>query len=117
MCLAIPARIIELLDGDDCVVELDGVRKRISLALVEDAKLGDYVIVHVGYALSRLDPEDAEETLALFARAGDPLTADVAALAGGGRADLVPDSVPAGAPDFEQERPLTGRGQIGQGEQ
>ena len=53
MCLAIPARIVELLDGDQCRVELGGVRKEISLALVDDAAVGDYVIVHVGYALTK----------------------------------------------------------------
>ncbi|GAB1461085.1 HypC/HybG/HupF family hydrogenase formation chaperone [Thauera sp.] len=73
MCLAIPARIVELLDGDQCRVELGGVRKEISLALVDDAAVGDYVIVHVGYALTKLDPEEAAQTLALFAEAGiDP---------------------------------------------
>ena len=70
MCLTIPARVIERLAGDDAVVELDGVRKTISLALVDDVAVGDYVIVHVGFALSRLDPEEAEQTLALFAEAG-----------------------------------------------
>lgn len=79
MCLAIPARIVELLDGDDCRVDLGGVRKQISLALVEGAAVGDYVIVHVGYALTRLDPEEAEHTLALFAEAG----IDVVAASGG----------------------------------
>lgn len=69
MCLAIPARIVECLDDDQAVVDLDGVRKRISLALVEDVGPGDYVIVHVGYALSRLDPDEAEATLALFREA------------------------------------------------
>lgn len=73
MCLALPARIVELLDGDQCRVELGGVRKEISLALVDDAAVGDYVIVHVGYALTKLDPEEAAQTLALFAEAGiDP---------------------------------------------
>jgi hydrogenase expression/formation protein HypC len=48
-------------------VDLDGVRKEISLALLDDVRVGDYVILHVGYALSRLDPEEAEKTLALFA--------------------------------------------------
>ncbi len=81
MCLAIPARIVELLDGDQCRVELGGVRKEISLALVDDAAVGDYVIVHVGYALTKLDPEEAAQTLALFAEAGiDP----AGALAGDG---------------------------------
>ena len=81
MCLAIPARIIELLDGAQCRVELGGVRKEISLALVDDAAVGDYVIVHVGYALTKLDPGEAAQTLALFAEAGiDP----AGALAGDG---------------------------------
>ena len=76
MCLAIPARIVELLAGDQCRVELGGVRKEISLALVDGAAVGDYVIVHVGFALSRLDQEEAEQTLALFARTGaDPAAA------------------------------------------
>jgi hydrogenase expression/formation protein HypC len=52
------------------VVDLAGVRKEISLALVDRVAVGDYVIVHVGYALTRLDPEEAEKTLATFAEAG-----------------------------------------------
>lgn len=70
MCLAIPAQVIELRDGDNAVVDLAGVRKEISLSLVEDVQVGDYVIVHVGYALNKLDPEEAEKTLALFAEMG-----------------------------------------------
>jgi hydrogenase expression/formation protein HypC len=67
MCLAIPVRVVELRGEDTAVVDLDGIRKEISLALVDGVALGDYVILHVGYALSRLDPEEAERTLALFA--------------------------------------------------
>lgn len=67
MCLAIPARIEELTTGDNAIVDLGGVRKEISLALVEDVAVGDYVIVHVGYALQKLDREEAERTLELFA--------------------------------------------------
>jgi len=70
MCLAIPARVAELLDNDNAVVDLGGVRKEISLALVDGIVVGDYVIVHVGYALNRLDPEEAEKTLQLFAEIG-----------------------------------------------
>lgn len=70
MCLAIPAQVVELLDNDGAVVELGGVRKEISLALVDGVTVGDYVIVHVGYALNRLDPEEAEKTLQLFAEIG-----------------------------------------------
>lgn len=67
MCLAIPVRVVQLLDDDAAIVELDGIRKQISLALVDGVQVGDYVILHVGYALSRLDPVEAERTLALFA--------------------------------------------------
>ena len=67
MCLAIPALIVELLPDDMARIDLDGVRKEISLSLVEGAQVGDYVIVHVGYALQLLDPEEAAQTLALFA--------------------------------------------------
>jgi hydrogenase expression/formation protein HypC len=66
MCLAIPVQVTELLDDDMARVTLDGVSKVISLALVEDVRVGDYVILHVGYALNKLDPGEAEKTLALL---------------------------------------------------
>jgi hydrogenase expression/formation protein HypC len=67
MCLAVPALVVKRLEGDDALIDLGGVRKQVSLALVPDAAAGDYVIVHVGYAISRLDPGEAQKTLALFA--------------------------------------------------
>ncbi|HEX5364152.1 MAG TPA: HypC/HybG/HupF family hydrogenase formation chaperone [Gallionella sp.] len=70
MCLAIPARIEEMVGADSAIVNLGGMRKEVSLALVEDVAVGDYVIVHVGYALQRLDTEEAERTLAAFAEMG-----------------------------------------------
>jgi len=70
MCLAIPALVSELLPDDMAKVSLDGVTKEISLAMVEDVAVGDYVIIHVGYALSKIDAEEAEKTLALLAEAG-----------------------------------------------
>jgi hydrogenase expression/formation protein HypC len=70
MCLAVPVRVVELRGGDAAMVDLGGIRKEISLALVDDVAVGDYVILHVGYALARLDPAEAERTLALFAQAG-----------------------------------------------
>jgi len=70
MCLALPVRVVELKGGDMAVVDLGGVRKEISLALVDGVTTGDYVILHVGYALTRLDPAEAERTLATFAAAG-----------------------------------------------
>lgn len=67
MCLAIPARVEQFTATDTAIVNLDGMRKEISLALVEDVAVGDYVIVHVGYALQKLDEEEALQTLAMFA--------------------------------------------------
>jgi len=67
MCLAIPACVEQLISEDSAIVNLGGVRKEISLALVEDIAVGDYVIVHVGFALQKLDPEEAAQTLAMFA--------------------------------------------------
>ena len=67
MCLALPARVVELTAEDSAVVDLGGVRKQVSLALVEGIAVGDYVIVHVGHAIGLLDAEEAEKTLALFA--------------------------------------------------
>lgn len=67
MCLALPAEVVERLEGDEAMVNLGGVRKAISLALVPEACVGDYVIVHVGHAIGLLDPEEARRTLALFA--------------------------------------------------
>jgi hydrogenase expression/formation protein HypC len=70
MCLAIPALVSELLPDDMAKVSLDGVMKTISIAMVEDVVPGDYVIVHVGYALAKIDADEAEKTLALLAEAG-----------------------------------------------
>ncbi|CCQ75224.1 HypC/HybG/HupF family hydrogenase formation chaperone [Magnetospira sp. QH-2] len=75
MCLAIPGKITDMLEDDMARVEVGGVGKEVSLALVEGAGVGDYVIIHVGYALSKLDPEEAEKTLALFAEAGELVAA------------------------------------------
>jgi hydrogenase expression/formation protein HypC len=66
MCLAIPALVTELLPDGMAQVSLDGVSKVISLALVDDVAVGDYVILHVGYALTRLDAAEAERTLELL---------------------------------------------------
>ena len=70
MCLAIPVRVVSLVAPDAALIDVGGVRKEISLALVDDIVPGDYVIVHVGYALTRLDPDAAQQTLRTFAEAG-----------------------------------------------
>jgi len=67
MCLAIPALLVEKRPNDQALVDLGGIRKPVSIALVPEANVGDYVIVHVGHAIGVLDPEEAQKTLALFA--------------------------------------------------
>lgn len=67
MCLAVPVRVVEVLPEEQAVVEVGGVRNRVSLALVESVAPGDYLIVHAGFAINRLDVAEAEKSLALFA--------------------------------------------------
>ena len=66
MCLAVPVRVAALLDDQWVETEVGGIRSRVSIALLDGVALGDYVIVHAGFAITRLDVEDAERTLALF---------------------------------------------------
>lgn len=71
MCLALPAKIVSIDElTDSAVVALGEVKKEVSLALVEGVQPGDYVLIHVGYALNTVSPEEAEQTLKLFAEAG-----------------------------------------------
>ncbi len=65
MCLAVPAKVIEL-NGDNAIVDLDGTRKETSTLLLDEVAVGDYVLIHVGYALERIDPVEAAKTLKLF---------------------------------------------------
>lgn len=68
MCLALPALVVALQDGEPmATVDLGGVRKQVSVELTPEARVGDYVIVHVGHAIGVLDAAEAERTLALFA--------------------------------------------------
>ena len=66
MCLAIPAEVTKLLPDEMAIVSIDGVSKEISVALIENLAVGDYVIIHVGYALTKIDPEEARRTLELL---------------------------------------------------
>ncbi len=71
MCLALPAQVVVIDENTDmAMVALGEVRKEVSLALVEDVAIGDFVLIHVGYALNKVSPEEAERTLQLFAEAG-----------------------------------------------
>ena len=65
MCLAIPA-LIKLIEDKEADVEIGGITRRVSLWLTPEAKVGDYVLVHTGYAINIVDQEEAQETLRLF---------------------------------------------------
>ena len=66
MCLAVPMKIVTM-DGESVVAEIDGVRREASLMMLnEKVAVGDYVLIHAGFAISRLDAEEAEETLELM---------------------------------------------------
>jgi hydrogenase expression/formation protein HypC len=70
MCLAIPMKLIqrEEIQG---TVEVDGVRREVSLLLLDDARVGEYLLVHAGYAIGRVDETEALETLALLRAVAD----------------------------------------------
>lgn len=70
MCLAIPSRIVEL-DGDNAIVDCIGYRYRAKTTLLPDAKKGDLVLVHAGFAISLVDEEEARETWQLLAQIND----------------------------------------------
>ena len=71
MCLALPAMVVAIdTDTDMATVALGEVKREVSLALVEDVHINDYVLIHVGYALNKISVDEAEKTLDLFAEAG-----------------------------------------------
>ncbi len=65
MCLAIPAKIIKI-KGEIAEVEIGGIRKETSIALVKDVKEGDYVLIHTGYAIAKINEEEAKELIELW---------------------------------------------------
>ena len=66
MCLAVPVRVIQI-DGLKALVELGGLARQASIMLVPDTQVGDYVLLHAGFAIQKLDEKEAEETMRLFA--------------------------------------------------
>lgn len=65
MCVAVPAEVLEI-EGSMATLDYGGVRRQANIDFLEDVKVGDYVVVHVGFAIQKLDREDAQETLALW---------------------------------------------------
>jgi hydrogenase expression/formation protein HypC len=65
MCLGVPVKIVQI-KGNEGVAEFKGVKKKINLELLENVKKGDYVILHAGFAIQKMEPKEALETLKLF---------------------------------------------------
>ncbi len=65
MCLSIPAKI-ENISENEAIVNLSGNRMKVSLDLLDEVKIGDYVLVHAGYAIQKIDEKEAEETLMMI---------------------------------------------------
>lgn len=72
MCLAIPGKVIEITDADNRIakVEVGGVRRNVNTALLDEVRIGDYVLIHVGFAMSKVDEAEARKTLALMQELG-----------------------------------------------
>jgi hydrogenase expression/formation protein HypC len=72
MCLAIPGKIVEIVDAENHIakVEIGGVRRAVNIGMLDDIVLGDYVLVHVGFAMSKIDEKQAHETLRLLQELG-----------------------------------------------
>ena len=82
MCLAIPGQIIAVEDAVNhlAMVEVAGVRRRINVGLIDDARAGDWVLIHVGFAMSRIDEAEAEATLEFLSQLGVPFEEELAEL-------------------------------------
>jgi hydrogenase expression/formation protein HypC len=74
MCLAIPGKIVEIVDDENRIVKVDvgGVRRNINVGMLDphEAQVGNYVLIHVGFAMSRIDEREAEETLRMLRELG-----------------------------------------------
>lgn len=70
MCLAVPMRLVRR-DGDIGLLELDGIQREVSLALLQDSELGDYLLVHAGFAIGKVDEEEARITIQLLKEVAD----------------------------------------------
>lgn len=113
MCLGIPGRITEIRTDSGLAmgrVDFGGVRKEACLAYVPDAKVGDYVVVHVGFAISKVDEDEAHRTLEILSEMGDLVRQELATMGPGMSAPAVQDdpATPAAAPAVSGEPPRAG---------
>ncbi len=82
MCLAVPAQVVEIVDEENQIAKVDiaGVRRNISIALLDEVKVGDWVLVHVGFAIQKVDEAEAERTLELLQQLGQPYEEEILSL-------------------------------------
>ena len=82
MCLAIPGRVIEVVDPDNRIASVDvaGVRRKVNIGLLDAVGPGDWVLIHVGFAMSKIDEEEAKATRAFLEELGDPYHEELAEL-------------------------------------
>ena len=82
MCLGIPGRVVEWVDRDNAIAKADvsGVRRNVNLGLLDGVDVGDWVLIHVGFAMSQIDEEEAAATLDFLRALGDPFEAEMAEL-------------------------------------
>ena len=82
MCLGIPGQIVDWVDRENAIAKADvnGVRRNINLALLDDVDVGDWVLIHVGFAMSRVDADEARSTLEFLQQLGDPWEQELAEL-------------------------------------
>ncbi len=82
MCLAIPGRILEIVDEINRLAQVDvaGVRRTVNIGLLDDAGVGDWVLIHVGFALSKVDEQEAQETLSLLQGMGEDFETELSEL-------------------------------------
>jgi len=73
MCLAIPGKIVEIVDAENQIAKVDvgGVRRNVNIGMLDDTKVGDYVLIHVGFAMTKIDEHEAEETLRVLNEIGE----------------------------------------------
>ncbi len=81
MCLAVPVRVLQI-DGQKALVELGGLARQASIMLVPDVQVGDYVLLHAGFAIQKLDEREAEETIRLFAEMTEGVTDSLQSIRG-----------------------------------
>jgi hydrogenase expression/formation protein HypC len=81
MCLAVPAKVVEIVDEENQIAKVDigGVRRNISVALLDDVRVGDWVLVHVGFAIQKVDEEEAMQTLTLLRQLGQGIDGELVA--------------------------------------